>query len=301
MQSGDRALQTASRGGLILLRALLGYVLAAVLFAGPAQADEVALETAGTTYRVPVIVNGAVKIGFTVDSGASDLLIPADTVLTLMRSGTLVLGDFVGQETYRLADGRTLQSRRFTLHAVRVGNLVLHDVVASVGPVTSTPLLGQSFLSRLGSWAIDNTRHVLVFNAVAGQPAVSPGQPAVAPGQSAASPGTRTIMASKTAATGMPLILNSATALNPDCSLIDVPSARVTQPPVHGEVRLIHRDAFPNYPASDRHAACNSVKVPSVVAEYTSAAEFTGSDYTVVEFIFPDGKEAEIKFAITVK
>jgi hypothetical protein len=255
----------------------------------------------GSTYRVPVIINGAVKIGFTVDSGASDLLVPADTVLTLIRSGTLAPGDFVGRQTYRLADGRTLQSNRFILHAVRVGNLVLHDVIASAGPLTSVPLLGQSFLSRMGSWAIDNTRHVLVFNALAGPTVVAPGPPAVSPGQPAAASLPRSINSSKTAAAGMPLILNSATALNPDCSLIGLPTARVKEPPLHGEVQLIHRDAFPHYPAGDSYAGCNSTKAPSLVAEYTSAADYTGSDYTVVDFIFPDGKEAEIKFSITVK
>jgi hypothetical protein len=37
-------------------------------------------------------------------------------------------------------------------------------VFASVTPVKGDPLLGQSFLSRLPSWAIDNAQNVLVFN-----------------------------------------------------------------------------------------------------------------------------------------
>jgi hypothetical protein len=287
-----------------VLGALFGGVVAAALFAGLTRADEVALEaSAGQPYKVPVTVNGAVTIKFVVDSDAHDIQIPADTVLTLMRSGTLSASDFIGNQTYTLADGRTIQSRRFTLHEVRVGNLILRDVVANVGPVTGMALLGQSFLSRIGSWTIDDDRHVLVFNPSPGQ-AVPAGQAplgqAPSPGQAAAQ-GTRSFLVSKTAAAGAPLTLNAATALNPDCSLIGVPAGRVTQPPVHGAVRLIRRDAFPNYPANNPHAACNTVKVPSLVAEYTSAPGFTGSDFTVVEFIFPDGKDAELKFAITIK
>lgn len=273
---------------LVLPGILLAGLIAAVACAGAARADEVALESAGSTYRVPVIVNGAVKIAFVLDSGASDLLIPADTVLTLMRSGTLSAGDFVGNETYRLADGRTLQSRKFTLHEVRVGGVTLQNVVALVGPVTSAPLLGQSFLSRLGSWTIDNARHVLVFSALPGQ-ASSP------------SAGNRTLQQNKTAAAGMPMRLNSALSLNPDCSVIGIPVGRLTQAPLHGTIRFIRQDVFPDYVPSNPRSRCNTVKFPAITVEYTSFPGYIGSDAAVVEIISPDGKDTEIKYAIAVK
>jgi clan AA aspartic protease (TIGR02281 family) len=137
-------------------------VITTVLAVAPARADEIPLEKQGETYTVPVTINGTIKIKFTLDSGASDVLIPADTALTLVRSGTLVETDFIGSQTYSLADGSTLQSAKFMLRQMQVGNQILRDVVASVGPVTSTPLLGQSFLSRIGSWTLDNNRHMLV-------------------------------------------------------------------------------------------------------------------------------------------
>ena len=47
---------------------------------------------------------------------------------------------------------------------MRVGGHVVRDVAASVGPaVSSEPLLGQSFLSKLPSWTLDNNRHVLIL------------------------------------------------------------------------------------------------------------------------------------------
>ena len=152
-------------------------VLATVLLVTPAIADEVALEKQGDTYTVPVIINGAVKIKFTLDSGASDVQIPADVVLTLIRAGTLTQSDFIGNQTYSQADGSTLQSPRFTLHEIKVGNQILRNIVASVGTVKSEALLGQSFLSRFGSWTLDNHHHILIL----GQPGQgSPGNPAVA-------------------------------------------------------------------------------------------------------------------------
>jgi predicted aspartyl protease len=47
------------------------------------------------------------------------------------------------------------------LREVQVGTHVIKDVVANVVPIEGDPLLGQSFLSRLPSWSIDNYSHVL--------------------------------------------------------------------------------------------------------------------------------------------
>jgi hypothetical protein len=113
--------------------------------------------------RVPVRINDALTLNFTLDSGASDVLIPADAVMTLLRTETLSLSDFIGAKTYVLADGSKLPSMRFRLRELRVGGHRLENVTASAGPPTSEPLLGQSFLSRSRSSTLDNRRHVLVL------------------------------------------------------------------------------------------------------------------------------------------
>ncbi len=55
-------------------------------------------------------------------------------------------------------------SQRFRIRSLRIGSLELRDVVASVAPIAGSLLLGQSFLSRIKSWSIDNERHLLVLN-----------------------------------------------------------------------------------------------------------------------------------------
>jgi clan AA aspartic protease (TIGR02281 family) len=115
------------------------------------------------TYVVPVLINNAITLDFLVDSGASDVSIPADVVTTLMRTGTLKQSDFLDQKTYRLADGSTVPSQTFRIRSLKVGNKVIENVNGSVAPVKGTLLLGQSFLGRFKSWSIDNTKHALVF------------------------------------------------------------------------------------------------------------------------------------------
>jgi predicted aspartyl protease len=89
--------------------------------------------------------------------------IPADVVLTLVRSGTLQHSDFIGTQTYRLADGSTVPSTTFRIRSLTMNNLVIENVRGSVANVKGDLLLGQSFLSRFKSWSIDNARQALVL------------------------------------------------------------------------------------------------------------------------------------------
>ena len=112
---------------------------------------------------VPVQINGAITLDFTVDSGASDVVIPADVFSTLIRTGTIKQSDLIGQQTSTLADGSKLHSVAFVIRSLKVRNHLVNDVAGSVAPTRGSLLLGQSFLGRFKSWSIDNTKHELVL------------------------------------------------------------------------------------------------------------------------------------------
>jgi clan AA aspartic protease (TIGR02281 family) len=112
---------------------------------------------------VPVEINGTLKLDFAIDSGASDVSIPADVFSTLKRSSTVKEADFIGQQSYVLADGSTTQSAIFKIRSLKIGELVIEDVKASVTPSHASLLLGQSFLERFKSWSIDNTTHEILL------------------------------------------------------------------------------------------------------------------------------------------
>ena len=137
---------------------------AAVLLCGKAQADSVPLIYEKGTYLVPVSINERISLNFLVDSGASDVVIPADVFSTLVRAGTILKSDFVDIQAYELADGSQLTSKRFRIRSLRVGDIELRNVIASVAPTEGNLLLGQSFLSRMKTWSIDNERRLLIFN-----------------------------------------------------------------------------------------------------------------------------------------
>jgi clan AA aspartic protease (TIGR02281 family) len=129
----------------------------------PSSRANVPLTKYGGTFVVPVEINGAITLDFTLDSGATDVSIPADVFSTLRRSGTIRDEDISGDQTYVLADGSKTKSVTFTIRSLRVGNRLVENVRGSVASAQGSLLLGQSFLERFKSWSIDNTKHELVL------------------------------------------------------------------------------------------------------------------------------------------
>jgi predicted aspartyl protease len=125
--------------------------------------DRVKMVESGGIYQVPVVINDALKLDFIVDSGATDVSIPADVVLTLIRTRTIEEGDFVGTEKYSLADGSTASSRVFIIRSLKVGERTVTNVRGSITDLNGPLLLGQSFLSKFKSWSQDNMSHELVL------------------------------------------------------------------------------------------------------------------------------------------
>ncbi len=138
-------------------------LLAMQLCCGAAYSESIPLIHAHGTMQVPVVINGKVSLNFTIDSGATDVSIPATVFYTLTRAGTVSPQDLLDKRMYKLADGSGEIAQRFRFRSLRVGNLEVRDVIASVGDSGGLLLLGQSFLSRLKSWSIDNERQTLLI------------------------------------------------------------------------------------------------------------------------------------------
>jgi hypothetical protein len=126
--------------------------------------ESIPLGSEGGTFTVSVLINDKIVLDFTLDSGAAEVSIPLDVFSTLRRTHTISDTDLLPSAVFTLADGSSQRQTRFRIRSLRVGGVELHDVVGSVAPPRGTLLLGQSFLSRLQSWAVDNRRHVLLIN-----------------------------------------------------------------------------------------------------------------------------------------
>ncbi len=146
-----------------LITLLIVLILGSPLTAGRADAESILLKREGGVLVLPVQVNDRITLDFTIDSGAADVVIPADVFSTLSRTGTITSKDMMASQVYELADGSRHEARRFRIRSLRIGNLELRNIVGSLTPAGGTLLLGQSFLSHLPSWSIDNRRGLLVI------------------------------------------------------------------------------------------------------------------------------------------
>jgi clan AA aspartic protease (TIGR02281 family) len=129
----------------------------------PPPGNEIALETDGRSYVLPVRINGALTAKFVVDSGASFVALPQDLVDALSKAGAIAASDLLGRDTYVAADGKRHRGKGLMLRQVEAGGHIVTNVRAGIIPAHSAPLLGLSFLSKFKSWTLDNRRHVLII------------------------------------------------------------------------------------------------------------------------------------------
>jgi predicted aspartyl protease len=90
--------------------------------------------------------------------------IPADVAAKLKQLGALTDADFLGQKLYMMADGSKVPSDIYRIASLTIGGMVMQNVTVRIAAERSELLLGQSFLSRLKSWSVDNARQVMMFN-----------------------------------------------------------------------------------------------------------------------------------------
>lgn len=152
-----------------IFRTVLAIALAACLTT-PALADDsparqvISLEPHDGAFVVPVVLNDVMTVKFIVDSGSADVSIPEEVAATLMKLGTLTGADLIGSKTYMLADGSLVPSKIYRLASLKIGGMVMQNVTVRIAAAKSSLLLGQSFLSRLKSWSMDNSRQVMIIN-----------------------------------------------------------------------------------------------------------------------------------------
>lgn len=112
-------------------------------------------------YVMPCSVNG-LNLRFIFDTGASDVSISLTEALFMLKNGYLENTDLSGTERFRIANGEIAEGTMVNLRNIKIGELVLTNVKASIVHNLDAPLLlGQSALSRFGMIQFDYTNSTL--------------------------------------------------------------------------------------------------------------------------------------------
>jgi aspartyl protease family protein len=108
-------------------------------------------------------VNG-IRLRFIFDTGASNICISPIEASVLYRQGTLKKEDILSTQYFQDATGRISEGTKINLRLIKVGNIELQNVEATVIDNVNAPLLlGQTVLERFGSIEIDNDNNVIIL------------------------------------------------------------------------------------------------------------------------------------------
>lgn len=108
-------------------------------------------------------ING-IRLRFIFDTGASSICISPAEATVLYRQGTLSRKDILEIEQFQDATGKISEGTKINLRTVKIGNMVLDNVRATVIDNVNAPLLlGQSILERFGKIEIDNENKEIIF------------------------------------------------------------------------------------------------------------------------------------------
>jgi hypothetical protein len=128
-----------------------------------AQINTVKMNYGGGTYSVNCFVN-EVPMRFIFDSGASICQIGLTEALFLLKNGYLSQKDFGNNIEMSIADGSTINGRKFKIKSLKVGDNSYYGVDAIVVEELSAPLLlGQNILSKHDAIFIDYINNSIKF------------------------------------------------------------------------------------------------------------------------------------------
>jgi hypothetical protein len=89
--------------------------------------------------------------------------------------------------------------------------------------------------------------------------------------------------------------------LNPDCSLIGIPTVRILEPPKSGQATVEKDSGFPSFSATNVRSICNGDRVDGAAISYMPNVGYTGTESITVEIIYPDGTDSKRHYSIEVK
>ena len=146
-------------------RAILLLVISAFIFITESRAQTIIeMRQEGGVYTMPCEVNG-LRLRFIFDTGASDISISLTEAIFMLKNDYLSENDITGTTQYSIANGDIEEGTTLNLREVKIGNLKLHNVEASVLHSLKAPLLlGQSALKKLGKIEFDYSNNTLIIN-----------------------------------------------------------------------------------------------------------------------------------------
>jgi clan AA aspartic protease (TIGR02281 family) len=125
----------------------------------------ITMRKVGNVYTIPCEVNG-LNLRFVFDTGASDVSISLAEVAFMIKHGYLEETDILGSSKYKTADGSIIENTKLNIRKIKIADITLYNVEASVVRNLKAPLLlGQSAIKQLGKIQIEGDKLTILKGA----------------------------------------------------------------------------------------------------------------------------------------
>lgn len=113
-------------------------------------------------YKIPCEVNG-LRMKFIFDTGASNVNISLTEAKFMLENDYISSDDILGTATSQIADGSIVENTIIRLKEIKIADIILKDVTATVTHSMSAPLLlGQSAIQKLGAIQIEGNELIIL-------------------------------------------------------------------------------------------------------------------------------------------
>lgn len=120
------------------------------------------IQSPGGVYEVNVTFNKVLKIDMILDTGAAEVYLTSDIVLTLFKAKTINEGDILEGGYFMDASGHVNKSVRFNMKEIKMGNIILENVSCGINTkIDGVNLFGLSALKKLTNMKIDFRNNTL--------------------------------------------------------------------------------------------------------------------------------------------
>jgi hypothetical protein len=113
-------------------------------------------------HKIKITIGGITKV-WMIDSGAADLLISEEYASELKKNGFISQVNYIGEGQYSLADGSIISCKRYKVDNLKIGRLVVNNVILAVSKDGKEFLVGKSLLNKFSEWSIDNKNNFLIL------------------------------------------------------------------------------------------------------------------------------------------
>jgi hypothetical protein len=116
----------------------------------------------GNVYEVNVVLNDVLKLDMIFDTGASEVYLTPDIVMTLIKTKTISAEDLLEGADFVDANGNVDRNVRFNMRSIKIGDITITNIPCAVSNnLAGMNLLGLSALKRLGSFEFDFINNII--------------------------------------------------------------------------------------------------------------------------------------------